>query len=78
MVLFSLTSAILEVSSAVAYFIVDKSVRGISRIIYPPSQKRIDYNEPFLIISEENTEIDNEIRLLKKELIEIKELLKNK
>ena len=45
MVLFSITSAVLEIGSAIAYFVVDKSVRGIGRILFGSGPKIILYFE---------------------------------
>ena len=80
MVLFSLTSAVLEISSAVVYFVVDKSVRGIGRLIFSTNEKKIEYDETYLMISEVNIDekpITDELADVKKELEQIKNLLKN-
>ena len=79
--IFSITSAILEVTSAVAYFVVDKSVRGLGRIIFGSYTKPIEYDESYLLISEVNINdkpIQEELNDVRNELSEIKKILLNK
>ena len=81
MVLFSITSAVLEISSAIAYFVVDKSVRGLGRIIFGSPTKKIDYDDTYLLISEVNIDerpIQEELNDVKNELEAIKILLTKK
>ena len=76
--IFTITSALLEVTSAVAYFIVDKSVRGIGRIIFTKDKKKVEYDDTYLLISEVNMDekpIQQELNDVKNELSEIKKLL---
>lgn len=81
MVLFSITSAVLEIGSAVAYFVVDKSVRGIGRILFGSKTKEIEYDDTYLLISEVNIDdrpIQDELNSVKNELEAIKTLLAKK
>lgn len=81
MVLFSITSAVLEIGSAVAYFVVDKSVRGIGRILFGSKTKGIEYDDTYLLISEVNIDdrpIQDELNSVKNELEAIKTLLAKK
>lgn len=81
MVLFLVTSAILEVTSAVVYFVADKTVKGIGRIIWPDPEKKIEYDNTYLLISEvgdNEIAVKDELSQLKGELAEIKKLLRDK
>lgn len=81
MVLFSITSAVLEIGSAVAYFVVDKSVRGIGRILFGSGAKKIECDDTYLLISEVNMDdrpIQDELNSVKNELEAIKTLLAKK
>tara|TARA_Y100000389_G_C17087848_1_gene329822 strand:+ start:49 stop:294 length:246 start_codon:yes stop_codon:yes gene_type:complete len=81
MVLFTLTSAVLEVSSAVVYFVADKTIRGIGRLLWSPEKKNIEYDNTYLMVSElegEDNTIKDELSCLKNELEEIKKLLKER
>ena len=81
MVLFLMTSAILEVTSAVVYFVADKTVRGIGSVIWPEPKKKVDYDSTYLLISEVDEKeitVRDELSQLKGELAEIKKLLRDK
>lgn len=77
MVLFYLTNAMLEVSSAVVYFVADKTLRGIGKLIWRDN-KKVEYDNTFLLISDSEHDVKDELSQLKNDLEEIKKLLKER